>query len=111
MPLPGKLLPLHLRNSVNGQVFPADITGSFCYSTNAEDARRTLAGELQASLRSIEQRSAYALESQGLSMGKLEEDSARLRELEFPLAELSPQAAGRLVSTIDSGFGKFIPDA
>jgi DNA repair exonuclease SbcCD ATPase subunit len=40
------------------------------------------------------------LESQGLSMGKMEEVSARLRELGFPLAELSPEATERLISTI-----------
>jgi hypothetical protein len=39
-----------------------------------------------------------ALESQGLSIGKLEEASAQLRELGYPLAEFS-------------GFGEFIPDA
>jgi exonuclease SbcC len=76
---------------------PSDITIRSALD-KVEDARRTLAqatdqlGALNKDL--------LMLESQGLSMGKMEEVSARLRELGFPLAELSPEATERLISTI-----------
>ncbi len=44
---------------------------------------------------------ALTLESQGLSVARLEEISARLRELGYPLTEFSHEAVDRLRSTID----------
>jgi energy-coupling factor transporter ATP-binding protein EcfA2 len=48
-------------------------------------------------------RELLAIESQGLSMTKWEEVLGRLRELEFPLAEVSREAADRLLSVINQG--------
>jgi len=64
-----------------------------------EDAKRELAegrGRLKALNNEV-----LTLESEGLSMVKLEEISTRLRELTYPLPEFSIEAAVLLLSTID----------
>ncbi|MGC2519697.1 MAG: AAA family ATPase [Burkholderiales bacterium] len=66
-----------------------------------EDAKRALA-EGQARLEALNSE-VLTLESQGLSMARLEEISARLRELTYPLPKFSREAADRLLSTIDQG--------
>jgi len=64
-----------------------------------EDAKRTLA-EARGWLDALNSE-MLALESQGLSVARLEEILARLRELGYPLAEFSRAALDRLLSTID----------
>lgn len=66
-----------------------------------EDAKRTLA-EARCRLDALNNE-VLTLESQGLSVARLEEISARLRELGYPLAEFSREAVDRLLSTIDQG--------
>ena len=65
---------------------------------NVEDAKRALAeglGRLDALNGEVQ-----SLESQGLSMAKLEEIAARLRDLTYSLPEFSREAADRLLLTI-----------
>ena len=67
----------------------------------AENAERTLT-EARSRLE-ILNRELLALESQGLSASKWEENLSRLRELEYPLAEFSREAVDRLLSVINHG--------
>lgn len=64
-----------------------------------ENAKRALA-EDRVRLEALN-REMLAIESQGLSVGRLEDISARLRELGYPLAEFSREAADRLLLTSD----------
>lgn len=63
-----------------------------------EDAKRTLA-EARGRLETLNKELA-SLESQGLSVAQLEKISAGLRELGYPLSEVSLDAADRLLLTI-----------
>jgi exonuclease SbcC len=63
-----------------------------------EDAKRTLA-EARGRLETLNKEVA-SLESQGLSVAQLEKISAGLRELGYPLSEVSLDAADRLLLTI-----------
>lgn len=64
-----------------------------------ENANRTLA-EAQAQLEALN-KEVLALESQGLSMERLEEILARLHELAYPLAESTREAANQLHTMIE----------
>jgi exonuclease SbcC len=75
---------------------PADVTIRIALD-RATDTERMIA-ELSGHAESLN-KDLLALESQGLSMGELEEASAQLRELGYPLAEFSPETAERLLSS------------
>jgi len=77
---------------------PVDISVQSALA-KVEDAKRTLA-EGRRRLEALN-RDVLTLESQGLSLARLEEISLQLRALGYPLAEFSCETVERLLSTID----------